>query len=97
MANNSIIQHMLNVLDQYEAKTLPADQVALFLDEYAQVLEGVSPQALFLVQQAAAQLVKSDEESPGRVSVAATLEQLRAQVRSLLGETPNPDIYVKLP
>jgi hypothetical protein len=96
MANNSIIQHMLNVLDQYEAKTVPAGQVAMFLDEYAQVLEGVSPNALFLVQQAAAQLVQSDEEFSGPVSVAAALEQLRAQVRSLLGEAPNPDIYVKL-
>jgi hypothetical protein len=97
MANNSIIQHMLNVLDQYEAKTIPADQVAMFLDEYAHVLEGVSPNALLLVQQAAAQLVKSDEESPGPVSVAASLEKLRVQVRSLLGEAPNPDIVVNLP
>ncbi|NJD35395.1 MAG: hypothetical protein FIA96_11290 [Betaproteobacteria bacterium] len=97
MANNSIIQHMMNVLDQYEVKALPAGQVAMFLDEYAHVLEGISSETLVLVRQAAAQLVKSDEESSGPVSAAAALEQLRAQVLSLLGESSNPDILVRAP
>lgn len=46
MANNSIIQHMMNVLDRYEAGTLPASQVAAFFEQYAEFLEGISSQAL---------------------------------------------------
>lgn len=97
MANNSIIQHMLNVLDQYEAKKVPAGQLAMFMAEYAQVLEGVSPETLVQLQQAAAHLAKSDADSSGPVSAAAALEPLRALVRGLQGGTPNPDIFVKLP
>lgn len=97
MANNSIIQHMMNVLDRYEAGTLPAGQVAAFFEQYAQFLEGISSQALSSVLQGAAQLMKSDQESAAAVSAAAALEHLRAQVRSLLNESTNADIIVKPP
>jgi hypothetical protein len=97
MANQSIIEHMLNVLDQYEAKTLQANQVDAFFDQYAQVLEGISPQALSLVRQTCRLLVKFNEEALGDVSATVVLETLRKQVRSLHDGAPNLDIQVRQP
>jgi hypothetical protein len=86
MANSSIIDHMLRVLDQYEAKAIRAAQVEAFLEQYVMVLEGVSPDASSLVQQYAARLTQSD----------SGLAPLRVAIRALSGE-PDPDIIVTLP
>lgn len=101
MANNSIINHMINVLNQYEARTIRAGQVEVFLEQYAHVLEGVSADVLSLVRQGAARLANAemagvDEKSPGVISLPFAVEQLRVLVRSLSGQS-NPDIVVKLP
>lgn len=93
MANNSIIHHMINVLNQYEAKTIRAGQVEAFLEQYAQVLEGVSAEVLSAVLQGAARLANCDMAGADEKSA---VEQLRVLVRSLSGES-NPDIVVRLP
>ena len=98
MANSSIIHHMMYVLDRYQAKTIRASEVEVFLDQYAQALEGLSPILLHLVRLRTAQLVRSelaDGNTPPleEISSAAALEQLRALVRSLDGES-SPDIVL---
>lgn len=83
MANNSIIEHMLNVLDQYEAQKLDARQVDAFMAQYGEALEGVNPKTLSLVRQCCRLLIKFNEEALGKVSATVVLEELRAQVRRL--------------
>lgn len=97
MANTSIIEHMLNVLDQYEAKRLRADQVDAFLDQYVQVLEGIGPQALARVRQTCRQLVKFNEEALGQVSETVVLDALRTQIQSLQDAASSPEIQVRRP
>lgn len=88
MSNNSIIDHMLNVLDQYEAKKLNTRQVDSFMAQYGEALEGVSPKTLSLVRQCCRLLMKFNEEALGHVSATVVLEELRAQVRRLRRRQP---------
>lgn len=96
MCNNSIIEHMLNVLDQYEAKKLHARQVDAFMAQYAEALEGASPKTLSLVRQCCRLLMKFNEEALGNVSATVVLAELRAQVRRLQ-DGVSPEIEIDLP
>lgn len=96
MANPSIIEHMLAVLDQYEAKKLHAGQVDAFMAQYAEALQGVSPKTLSLVRQCCRLLLKFNDEALDHVSATVVLAELRAQVRSLR-DGVSPEIEIDLP